>query len=79
MNNPNQNDFANGVADLEQAPAGVVTSSGMSAILVGILSVAQSGDHIVACDDLYGGTYQLLSDDLKSFGIETTFVSFKDA
>lgn len=79
MNNPNQNDFANGVADLEQAPAGVVTSSGMSAILVGILSVAQSGDHIVACDDLYGGTYQLLSDDLKSFGIETTFVSFKNA
>ncbi|MDM5318262.1 PLP-dependent aspartate aminotransferase family protein [Fictibacillus sp. b24] len=78
MNNPNQNDFANGVAQLEQAPAGVVTSSGMSAILVGILSVVQSGDHILACDDLYGGTYQLLSDDLRSFGIETTFVSFKD-
>lgn len=50
----------------------------MSAILVGILSVVQSGDHILACDDLYGGTYQLLSDDLRSFGIETTFVSFKD-
>ncbi|WP_416730250.1 trans-sulfuration enzyme family protein [Fictibacillus sp. JL2B1089] len=78
MNNPNQNDFASGVANLEQAPAGVVTSSGMSAILVGILAVAQVGDHILACDDLYGGTYQLLSDDLKSFGIETTFVSFKD-
>ncbi|MGA4722471.1 trans-sulfuration enzyme family protein [Fictibacillus nanhaiensis] len=78
MNNPNQNDFAGGVASLEQAPAGVVTSSGMSAILVGILAVTQVGDHILACDDLYGGTYQLLSDDLKSFGIETTFVSFKD-
>lgn len=78
MNNPNQNDFASGVANLEQAPAGVVTSSGMSAILVGILAVTQVGDHILACDDLYGGTYQLLSDDLKSFGIETTFVSFKD-
>jgi cystathionine beta-lyase/cystathionine gamma-synthase len=78
MSNPNQDDFARGVAQLEQAPAGVVTSSGMSAILVGILAVVQHGDHIVACEDLYGGTYQLLSDDLKSFGIETTFVSFKD-
>ena len=78
MNNPNQDDFARGVAQLEKAPAGVVTSSGISAILVGILSVAQSGDHIVACEDLYGGTYQLLSDDLKSFGIETSFVSFND-
>jgi cystathionine beta-lyase/cystathionine gamma-synthase len=78
MNNPNQDDLARGVAQLEKAPAGVVTSSGMSAILVGILSVVQHGDHIVACEDLYGGTYQLLSDELKSFGIETTFVSFND-
>ncbi|MCM3719846.1 trans-sulfuration enzyme family protein [Fictibacillus phosphorivorans] len=79
MNNPNQDDFAKGVAQLEQAPSGVVTSSGISAILIGILSVAQAGDHIVACQDLYGGTYQLLSDDLKSFGIETSFVSFNDS
>jgi cystathionine beta-lyase/cystathionine gamma-synthase len=78
MNNPNQDDFARGVAQLEQAPAGVVTSSGISAILVGILSVVEHGDHIVACEDLYGGTYQLLSDELKSFGIETSFVSFND-
>lgn len=78
MNNPNQDDFAKGVAHLEQAPAGVVTSSGISAILVGILAVVQHGDHILACEDLYGGTYQLLSDELKSFGIETSFVSFND-
>jgi cystathionine gamma-synthase len=78
MNNPNHDDFARGVAQLEQAPAGVVTSSGISAIMVGILAVAQAGDHIVACEDLYGGTYTLLSEELKSFGIETTFVSFTD-
>jgi cystathionine gamma-synthase len=78
MNNPNHDDFARGVAQLEQAPAGVVTSSGISAIMVGILAVVQSGDHIVACEDLYGGTYTLLSEELKSFGIETSFVSFTD-
>ncbi|WNB91863.1 aminotransferase class I/II-fold pyridoxal phosphate-dependent enzyme [Bacillus sp. NEB1478] len=78
MNNPNQDDFARGVAQLEQAPAGVVTSSGISAIMVGILAVVQAGDHIVACEDLYGGTYTLLSEELKTFGIESTFVSFED-
>ena len=78
MNNPNQDDFARGVAELEQAPAGVVTSSGISAIMVGILAVVQAGDHILACEDLYGGTYTLLSEELKTFGIETTFVSFED-
>ncbi|WP_257351379.1 trans-sulfuration enzyme family protein [Pseudalkalibacillus decolorationis] len=78
VSNPNTDDLGAGVAELEGAPAGVATSSGISAILTGILSVAEQGSHIVACDDLYGGTYQLLANELPSFGIEVTFVSFKD-
>lgn len=78
VGNPNTDDLAAAVALLEKAPKGVATSSGLSAILVGLLSVLKSGDHIIAPDDIYGGTYELLSKELASFGIGVTFVSFED-
>ncbi|MCJ8008994.1 trans-sulfuration enzyme family protein [Lederbergia wuyishanensis] len=74
--NPNTDELGAAVAALEGADAGAAASSGMSAILAGILAVAKNGDHIVACDDLYGGTYHLLDAELKNFGINVTFVSF---
>ncbi|BCB05672.1 trans-sulfuration enzyme family protein [Bacillus sp. KH172YL63] len=76
--NPNTDELGNMVAGLEGAPAGVATSSGLSAILVGILAIVRSGDHIVAAEDLYGGTFHMLKEELKSFGILTTFVDFTD-
>jgi cystathionine beta-lyase/cystathionine gamma-synthase len=76
--NPNTKDLGQGVAKLEGAPRGAATSSGTSAILAGILSVVRSGDHVVACEDIYGGTYHLLANELNDFGIEVTFVSFTD-
>ncbi|SFF07729.1 cystathionine gamma-synthase [Bacillus sp. OV194] len=78
VDNPNNDDLAAGVARLEEAPSGAATSSGLSAILCAVLAVAQNGDHIVACDDLYGGTYHLFASELKTFGIDVTFVSFAD-
>jgi cystathionine beta-lyase/cystathionine gamma-synthase len=78
VGNPNTDDLGNGVAMLEGASKGVATSSGVSAILAGVLSVVETGEHIVACEDLYGGTYQLLASELKSFGIEVSFVSFEN-
>ncbi|MBS4197463.1 trans-sulfuration enzyme family protein [Lederbergia citri] len=74
--NPNTDELGAAVAALESAESGVAASSGMSGILAGIVSVAKNGDHIVACDDLYGGTYHLLDTELKNFGIDVTFVSF---
>lgn len=74
--NPNTDELGSAVAALEGAEAGVAASSGMSAILSALLSVAKNGDHIVACDDLYGGTYHLLDQEIRSFGIDVTFVSF---
>lgn len=76
--NPNTDELAEAVARIEGAEAGVSASSGLSAILAGVLSVVKSGDHIVATDDLYGGSYQMLNAELRDFGIETTFVSFSD-
>jgi len=77
--NPNTDELGQAVAALEGAPTGVATSSGLSAILAGILSVAKAGDHVVAAEDLYGGTYHLLKEELKQFGIETTFISFENS
>ncbi|QGH35750.1 aminotransferase class I/II-fold pyridoxal phosphate-dependent enzyme [Gracilibacillus salitolerans] len=78
VGNPNTDELGQAVAKLETAPTGLATSSGLSAIMVGILSIAQAGDHIVASEDLYGGTYELLANELTSFGIEVSFVSFKN-
>ncbi len=74
--NPNTDELGKLVAELEGAPAGVATSSGLSAILAGILAVVQTGDHIVAAEDLYGGTFHMLKEELKGFGISTSFVDF---
>lgn len=76
--NPNTDELAQAVAGLEGAPAGVATSSGLSAILSGVLAVVKSGDHVVAAEDLYGGSFHLLQEELHQLGIEVTFVSFDD-
>lgn len=76
--NPNTDELAKAVATLEGAQDGVAASSGLGAILAGILTVAQSGDHIVAASDLYGGTYHLIKEELKAFGIAASFVDFSN-
>ncbi len=78
MGNPNTDELGHAVALLEGAPSGVAASSGMAAILAGVLAVTKNGDHVIAAEDLYGGTYHMLNAELKSFGIETTFVDFSD-
>lgn len=76
--NPNPDELGMAVAAIEGAPSGIATSSGLSAILAGVLAVVKSGDHIVAADDLYGGSFHLLKAELHDLGVETTFVSFID-
>ncbi|MFC0414780.1 trans-sulfuration enzyme family protein [Cytobacillus solani] len=76
--NPNPDELGQAVAAIEGAPAGVATSSGLSAILAGVLAVVKSGDHIIAADDVYGGSFHLLKEELSQLGIETTFVAFSN-
>lgn len=78
VGNPNTDELGETVASLESAPVGVASSSGLSAILAGVLAVVKSGDHIVAADDLYGGSFHLIKDELSDFGIEVTVVPFAD-
>lgn len=76
--NPNTDELADAVARLEGSEDGVAASSGLSAILAGVLAVVKSGDHIVAADDLYGGSFHMLKEELNDLGIETSFVSFSE-
>ncbi len=72
--NPTVDALEKKIAALEGGVACVCTSSGQAANSNAILNVARSGDHVVACSNLYGGTVSLFSNTLKKCGIEFTFV-----
>lgn len=78
INNPTNDILEQRLAALEGGIASVVTSSGTGAINTALLVLLKSGDHIVASNSLYGGTYNLLSVTLPRFGITTTFVDPSD-
>ncbi|MBT8267332.1 MAG: PLP-dependent transferase [Bacteroidia bacterium] len=85
INNPTNDILEQRLAALEGGIAAVVTASGTSAIATSLLTLLKAGDHIVASNSLYGGTYNLLSVTLPRHGITTTFVdpsnpkNFKEA
>jgi cystathionine beta-lyase/cystathionine gamma-synthase len=73
-NNPLQVQVGQKMALLEGAEAGLVLGSGMGAIAMTLLTLTQSGDHIVASRNLYGATRTLLEHELPRRGVTTTFV-----
>lgn len=74
LNNPTNDVLEQRLAALEGGIGAVVTASGASAISTTLLTLLRAGDHIVASNSLYGGTYNLLSVTLPRLGITTTFV-----
>ncbi len=62
------------LAALEGGAAAMVFGSGMAAEAATFLAHARSGDYIVCIGDVYGGTFELLSDNLPRLGITTTFL-----
>ena len=76
--NPNHEAFANDVARLEGAEAGVVTASGMGALTAVLMAMVQSGDHVLAARVLYGRTGQLLNHLSASFGLNVTYFDVAD-
>ena len=78
LNNPTNDVLEQRLAALEGGVAAVATASGTSAIATSLMVILRTGDHIVASNSLYGGTYNLLSNTLTRFGITTTFVDPDD-
>jgi O-acetylhomoserine (thiol)-lyase len=74
LSNPTVAALEERVAALEGGRAAVATASGMAAEALALMTLLQSGDHVVAAGALYGGTVTMLAVNLKKFGIETTFV-----
>ncbi len=75
--NPTRRALEECLASLEGGRFGLAFSSGMGAITT-LLLMYKSGDHVVVCDDVYGGTYRLFQRVLADFGVEFTFVDMTD-
>lgn len=72
--NPTRDAYEKCVADLESGARGFAFASGMAAIST-VLELLNSGDHLIAMDDLYGGTYRLLEKVRKrSANLQVSFV-----
>ncbi len=75
LQNPTNDAVAQKIADLEGGVGAVLTSSGQAANFYAMHNICEAGDHIVASNEIYGGTYNLLGVTLKKMGIDCTFVS----
>ena len=78
LSNPTTAAFEERMAALEGGRAAVATASGMAAEMTAILTLLESGDHIVAAKSLYGGTHTLLTVNLPKLGIDCTLVDSDD-
>ena len=74
LTNPTQGVFEERIAALEGGVAALAVSSGAAAITYAIQAAAHAGNHVVAANNIYGGTFNLLKHTLPDYGIETTFV-----
>src|SRR5579885_3403851 len=72
--NPTRNALEKRLAALENAKFGLAFASGLAAEATLLFSVLRKGDHVVAFDDLYGGTRRLFNQTLSNFGIKFTYV-----
>ena len=78
LTNSTQGVFEDRVAALEGGVAGLAVASGAAAITYALQNIVQAGDHIVAADNLYGGSYNLITHTLATQGISNTIVNVND-
>ncbi len=78
LTNSTQGVFEDRVAALEGGVAGLAVASGAAAVTYALQNIAQAGDHIVAADNLYGGSYNLITHTLATQGITNTIVNVND-
>ena len=76
--NPTQEVLEKKLAVLEAGEAALATASGMGAVSTALLTALADGGHVVAMENLYSATFQILNEELPRFGIETTFVDATD-
>lgn len=72
-NTPNHLCVGQKIAESEGAPAGIVTASGMAAISTTLLAILDEGEHLLAQDSLYGGTFHFLKENFPNLGRKVSF------
>ena len=78
LTNSTQGVFEDRVAALEGGVAGLAVASGAAAVTYALQNIAQAGDHLVAADNLYGGSFNLITHTLATQGISNTIVRVND-
>ena len=78
LTNSTQGVFEDRVAALEGGVAGLAVASGAAAFTYALQNIVQAGDHIVAADNLYGGSYNLITHTLATQGISNTIINVND-
>jgi len=78
LTNSTQGVFEERVAALEGGVAGLAVASGAAAVTYALQNIAQAGDHIVAADNLYGGSFNLITHTFSTQGISNTIVNVND-
>ncbi|WP_405246780.1 trans-sulfuration enzyme family protein [Cellulophaga sp. Asnod2-G02] len=73
FNTPNQVALSEKVAALEHAEAAMIFGSGMAAVSTALMAFLRAGDHVVLQKTLYGGTYNLVTEEFEKFGISYSF------
>src|SRR5664279_2804055 len=75
FSNPTVNEFVDKMVALEGAEVGVATATGMSAVFASFMALLKNGDHLIACDAVFGSTHNIIKKYLPNYGIECTYVS----
>ncbi len=78
LTNPTQSVFEERVAALEGGVAALAVASGAAAVAYAFQNITRAGEHIVAAETIYGGTYNLLANTLPTYGVTATFVDPSD-
>lgn len=78
LTNSTQGVLEDRIAALEGGVAGLAVASGAAAITYALQNILQAGDHVVAADNLYGGSFNLITHTLSTQGVSNTIVDVRD-
>ena len=79
FNTPNQEALCLKIAALEHTEKALIFGSGMAAVSTAMLAFLRSGDHVVVPRQIYGGTYNLLTEEFDKYGIQYSFIEDAEA
>jgi len=78
FSNPNTQELATKLQEMEGVEDGMVTASGMAAVFTSFAALLKAGDHIISCKSIFGNSSYILNHILPSWGIEVSYVDIHD-